>query len=165
MTLGVVQVGVAQLISIGATIVVLGLMTLFLRQTMTGISMRAAAENFAVTRLMGVSSDRVIGSAFFLSGILAGGAAVLWVSQRGSVDPMMGLLPLIKAFVATIIGGLGSLSGAVAGGFLLGFIEVLLQSYLPTRLLAYQDAIAFGIVITVLLFRPHGLLLGRPAAI
>ncbi|MEA2178940.1 MAG: branched-chain amino acid transport system permease protein [bacterium] len=163
-SLGGFDSGVIQLISLLSAVVVLILMSLFLKRTTIGISMRAAAENFAVTRLMGIRADRVIGSAFVLSGILAGGAAVLWVSLRGSVDPMMGILPMFKAFIATIIGGLGSLSGAVAGGFLLGFIDVGLQSYLPPSILPYQDAISFAIVIGVLLFRPQGIL-GRPATI
>jgi branched-chain amino acid transport system permease protein len=158
------QFGVMKLIAFGTTVVVLVVMSQFLKRTTIGLSMHAAADNFAVTRLMGIRADRVIGSAFVLSGILAGGAAVLWIALRGSVDPLMGLLPLFKAFIATIIGGLGSLSGAVAGGFLLGFIDVGLQSYLPGSLLRYQDAIAFGIVILVLLVRPHGLL-GKPEQI
>jgi branched-chain amino acid transport system permease protein len=158
------QFGVMKLIAFAATVVVLVVMSQFLKRTTIGLSMHAAADNFAVTRLMGIRADRVIGSAFVLSGVLAGGAAVLWIAARGSVDPLMGLLPLFKAFIATIIGGLGSLSGAVAGGFLLGFIDVGLQSYLPGSLLGYQDAIAFGIVILVLLVRPHGLL-GKPEQI
>jgi branched-chain amino acid transport system permease protein len=158
------QFGVMKLIAFAATAIVLVLMSQFLKRTTLGLSMHAAADNFAVTRLMGIRADRVIGSAFVLSGLLAGGAAVLWIALRGSVDPLMGLLPLFKAFIATIIGGLGSLSGAVAGGFLLGFIDVGLQSYLPGSLLRYQDAFAFGIVILVLLIRPHGLL-GKPEQI
>jgi len=158
------QLGVMKLIAFAATVVVLLVMSQFLKHTTIGLSMHAAADDFAVTRLMGIRADRVIGSAFVLSGVLAGGAAVLWIALRGSVDPLMGLLPLFKAFIATIIGGLGSLSGAVAGGFLLGFIDVGLQSYLPGSLLRYQDAIAFGIVILVLLVRPHGLL-GKPEQI
>src|SRR6202008_3440330 len=104
---------------------------------------------FAVTRLMGVRANRVVATAFAISGLMAGIAGVLWVAQRGSVDPSMGLLPVIKAFIAATIGGLGSLWGAVAGGFLLGAIEVLLQAYLPSELLPYRDALALLIVVSV----------------
>ena len=107
---------------------------------------------------MGLRANSVVATAFAISGLLAGVAGVLWVAQRGSVDPLMGALPVLKAFIAAIIGGLGSLSGAVAGGFLLGFIEVILQAYLPEGLLPYRDAFAILLVIAVLLFRPQGLL-------
>lgn len=162
-SIGSFTFGVLQLISIVATIVLLVLLTLFLKRTTIGISMRAAAENFPATRLMGIRANRVIGSAFAISGILAGFAAVLWVAQRGTVDPLMGLLPMFKAFIATIIGGFGNLQGAVVGGFVLGFIEIFLQAYLPAGILNYQDAIAFGLVIAILLWRPQGLV-GRPIA-
>ena len=106
-------------------------MELFLRRTVTGTAMRAAAEDFDVVRLMGIPASRIIATAFLLSGLLAGLAAMLWVAQRASVDPLMGFTPVLKAFIAAVVGGLGSLPGAVAGGFLLGIIEVLLQATLP----------------------------------
>lgn len=86
---------------------------------------------FQVLRLMGIKANRVIAVAFGLSGALAGISAVLWVAQRGSVDPLMGFIPVLKAFVAAVIGGLGSLPGAVAGGFVLGISEVLFQHCFP----------------------------------
>jgi branched-chain amino acid transport system permease protein len=147
-----------QLISIIVTLAMLLGLNLFLHRTMAGRAMRAAAEDFAVLRLMGLRANSVVATAFAISGLLAGVAGVLWVAQRGSVDPLMGALPVLKAFIAAIIGGLGSLSGAVAGGFLLGFIEVILQAYLPESLLPYRDAFAILLVIAVLLFRPQGLL-------
>jgi branched-chain amino acid transport system permease protein len=159
--LGSVEVGVIQLISIVTTIVSLGLLSLFLSRTTTGISMRAAAENFPVTRLMGIRANTVIASAFALSGLLAGIAAVLWVAERGSVDPLMGLVPVVTAFVAIVFGGLNSLSGAVVGGFLLGAIEVGLESHLPDEALPYRGALTLLIVILVLLARPSGLMGGE----
>ena len=107
---------------------------------------------------MGLRANGVVATAFAISGLLAGVAGLLWVAQRGSVDPLMGFLPVLKAFIAAIIGGLGSLTGAVAGGFLLGFIEVMLQAWLPEAWLPYRDAFAIMLVIGVLLFRPQGLL-------
>ena len=89
--------------------------------------------------------------------LAAGVAAVLWVSQRASVDPLMGFTPVLKAFIAAILGGLGSLRGAVAGGFTLGFIEVYLAAFLPPELQEFRDPIGLCIVVVLLLFRPNGL--------
>lgn len=156
--IGGLHIGVIQAISILVTIFMLVGLTLFLRSTVLGRAMRAASEDFAMVRLMGIRANAVVATAFAISGLLAGVAGVLWVAQRGSVDPLMGFLPVLKAFIAAIIGGLGSLSGAVAGGFLLGFIEVFLQAYLPESLLSYRDAFTIVLVIAVLLFAPQGLL-------
>jgi branched-chain amino acid transport system permease protein len=123
-----------------------------------GIAMRAAAGDFDVARLMGIRANAVIATAFGVSGLLAGVAATFWVAQRGSVDPLMGFLPVLKAFIAVIVGGLGSLEGAVAGGFLLGFIEIGLRAFLPEDLAAYRDAIALALVILILVARPQGLM-------
>lgn len=156
--IGGLQIGIIQAISILTTIFVLVALNLFLRKTVMGRAMRAASEDFPIVRLMGIKANAVVATAFAISGLLAGIAGILWVAQRSSVDPLMGFTPVLKAFIAAIIGGLGSLSGAVAGGFLLGFIEVFLQAYLPESLLGYRDAFAILIVIGVLLFAPQGLL-------
>lgn len=151
------RVGVLPLVTILSTAVLLGLLALLLRRTTIGIAMRAAAIDFAMTRLMGIRANAVVAAAFAVSGLLAGIAAVFWVAQRGSVDPMMGFLPVLKAFIAVIAGGLGSLAGAVAGGFLLAFIEVGLRALLPPDLLPFREALALALVILVLLVRPQGL--------
>lgn len=155
--LGDIAIGVNRLISIGVAVVVLLALNLFLRRTTIGLAMRAAAEDFDVTRLMGIRADRVIAAAFALSGLLAAIAAVLWIAQRSSVDPLMGLIPVLKAFIATTMGGLGSLLGAVLGGMLLGAIEIYLAAYLPDAALRFHGAITLGLVILVLLLRPQGL--------
>ncbi len=156
--IGSLHIGIIQAISILVTVIMLVGLNLFLRKTVLGRAMRAASEDFAIVRLMGIRANAVVATAFAISGLLAGVAGILWVAQRGSVDPLMGFLPVLKAFIAAIIGGLGSLSGAVAGGFLLGFIEVFLQAYLPESLLSYRDAFTIVLVIGVLLFAPQGLL-------
>jgi branched-chain amino acid transport system permease protein len=153
-----VGVGVIQLTAIVMTIVSLALLTLFLQRTTIGISMRAAAQDFPVARLMGIRANAVVATAFAISGLLAGVAGFLWVAQHGSVQPTMGLTPVIKAFIAAVMGGLGSLPGAVIGGFVLGFIEITLQAWLPQSALPFADAISLGIVIGILLLRPQGLL-------
>ncbi len=162
--LGGFDIGVIQAISIVSTALLLLALTLFLRRSMLGIAMRAAALDFPVTRLMGINANMVISTAFAISGLLAGVAGVLWLAQRGSVDPLMGFLPVLKSFIAVVLGGLGSLSGAVAGGFTLAFIEVGLRAFLPDYLLPFRESLALALVILLLLVRPEGLL-GRREAI
>jgi branched-chain amino acid transport system permease protein len=161
---GLLDVQTLQLLTLGTTLVALVALLLFFRRTLAGVSMRAAAEDFSVTRLMGIRANRVIATAFAISGLLAGLAAIFFVARRGAVDPLMGLTPVLKAFIAAVIGGLGSLPGAVVGGFVLGGIEAALQAALPDRSLPFTEAIAFGIVIVVLLWRPEGILRRRTAA-
>jgi branched-chain amino acid transport system permease protein len=156
--LGVLHVGIVPLLSIVMTALSLAALTLFLNRTTLGKAMRAASEDFQVLRLMGIKANRVIAVAFAVSGALAGIAAVLWIAQRGSVDPLMGFVPVLKAFVAAVIGGLGSLSGAVAGGFALGILEVLFQAFLPDAALPFRDAFVLGFVILILIWRPDGLI-------
>lgn len=162
--LGFARIGTIQMISIVATVLMLVALNLFLRRSVIGIGIRAAAQDFDVARVMGLRANQVILAAFAVSGFLAGVAAVLWIAQRGSVDPMMGFLPVVKAFIAVVLGGLGSLSGAVAGAFVLGLIEVFLRAYLPEPALPYRDAITLSLVILILLARPKGLL-GRREAV
>jgi branched-chain amino acid transport system permease protein len=155
--------GKVPLFSIVTSAVSLLLLTLFLKRTIAGIAMRAAAQNFRVTRLMGINANRVILLAFALSGLLAGIAGVLWIFQRGSVDPAMGSIPAIKAFIAVVLGGLGSLPGAAAGGLILGALEVFLRAYLPDALLPFRDAISLSIVIGIFTVKPQGLFGKREA--
>lgn len=155
---GGLVIGVNKIAAIATTIVMLIFLDRFMKHHRIGIAMRAAAEDFSVARLMGIRANTVIAGAFALSGFLAGVAAVLWVSQRASVDPLMGFTPVLKAFIAAILGGLGSLRGAVAGGFLLGFIEIYLAAYLPQQMQEFRDPIALCLVVLVLIFRPNGLI-------
>lgn len=156
--IGSFVVGVNKLAAIAATVLMLVLLNLALKRSRIGIAMRAAAEDFPVARLMGVKANAVIAGAFALSGMLAGVAGLLWVSQRASVDPLMGFTPVLKAFIASILGGLGSLTGAVAGGFVLGFVEIYLTAFLPDDLLEFKEPLGLGIVVLLLLWRPNGLI-------
>ena len=155
---GGIVIGVIPTLSIAITLISLTVLTAFLKRTTTGLAMRAAAEDFDMVRLVGVRAGGVVAAAFALSGLLAGIAAVIWTAQRGSVDPLMGFFPVLKAFIATVLGGLGSLSGAVLGGFVVGAIEVFSQAFLPDSLSPYRDAIVLGSVILILLVRPEGLI-------
>lgn len=157
LTFGDVFVSKAQLAAIviaGLSLVALGL---FVSRSRLGVSLRAAAADFEVARIMGIPANRVISLAFALSGLMAGLAAVVWIAQRGAVYPAMGLNPMIKALIAVIIGGLSSPRGALFGGLLLGFLEALFLFLLPKDLVLYRDA---GVLLTLILFlmwRPGGL--------
>jgi branched-chain amino acid transport system permease protein len=152
-----------KLVTTGVTLIALAALTLFLRRTLLGVSMRAAAEDFQTVRLMGVKANRVVALAFGLSGGLAGIAALLFFATTAAVDPPTGTPLVINAFIAVILGGLGSLSGAVLGGFVLGFAEVLFEARLPGSSAQFANAFVLLVLIGLLLLRPQGLL-GRAAA-
>lgn len=153
-----VRVSVLSLVSAGVTLaLVLGL-TWLLRRTSPGRQIRAASEDFMMARLLGVRSNRVIALAFVISGALAGIAGVLLTINTATVTPSFGVAPLIVAFVAVVVGGVGSLSGAATGGLLFGALTVGLQVALPDQLKPYRDAFVFAVVITILLVRPGGLM-------
>lgn len=156
--IGGLTIGVVPFISICVAVIAVFAMSQFLRHTTMGLAMRAAAEDFTMLRLLGIRANSVVASAFALSGLLAGIAAVVWTAQRGSVDPLMGFFPVLKAFIATVLGGLGSLPGAVVGGFVVGAVEVFSQAFLPDTLAPYRDAIVLFVVICILIVRPDGLI-------
>lgn len=154
-------IAVIDLVTIAVALILSGGLVFILRRTRLGLQMRAAAIDFDMARALGVPANRVIAVAFAVSGTLAGGAAVLLVSQSGTVTPQMGLLPVLVAFVAVVVGGMSRLSGAALGGFLIGCLTVVLQTTLPESLRAFRDAVLFSIVIGVLLLRPQGLFAPR----
>jgi branched-chain amino acid transport system permease protein len=141
--------------------VTMGLMigfTLFLKKTSFGIQMRAAAEDFQMARLLGVRANRIISIAFAISGLLAAAISLLFVAQTGITSIQLGVPLMLFGFIATVIGGMGSLVGAVVGGFTVGIMSVLLQILLPIEIRPFRDAFVFTAVILILLFRPEGLL-------
>lgn len=148
-----------QVVTLLVTIVALVAMVVVLRKTDFGLSMRASAENFTTARLLGVRANRMVSSAFVISGVLAGIGAVLILARTGgALEPAMGLAPVLKAFVAVVIGGIGSLSGAVVGGLALGVSEVMLRAYLPGSLTGLTDGILFALVVVVIVLRPQGIM-------
>jgi branched-chain amino acid transport system permease protein len=100
----------------------------------------------------------VITAAFLIGSAAAGVVGILWSARVGKIDPLMGFYPVLKAFIASVIGGLGSLPGAVLGGYLLGFLEIALQGLLPTALVPYRDAFVFVALVVLLLFRRQGIM-------
>jgi branched-chain amino acid transport system permease protein len=162
---GAYTISALQVLTAGVCAAALLVLTLFLRGTNQGLGMLAASQDFQVTRLMGISADRVIAGAFAVSGALAGVAAIFLTARRGTVDPFMGFDPVLKAFIASVIGGLGSLGGAVAGGFVLAGIEVCLDGTLPTGAQPFRDAFSLLIVVGILYVRPEGILRRRVEAV
>lgn len=160
-SIGPFSIGWLQVITTAVAFASLVVLTLFLRRSTHGLGMLAAAQDFKAARLVGVRANRVISGAFAISGVLAGIAAIFIVARRGTVDPTMGFIPVVKAFIASVIGGLGSLTGAVVGGFVLAGIEVTLDTFLPTGILPFRDAFALSIVIVILYARPDGLVARR----
>ncbi len=134
------------------------LLSVFVRKNRVGIGMRAASENLRAARLMGININQVIVAAFAIGSALAAVAGVLWAGKYGTVDPFMGFLPGLKAFVAAVIGGIGVIPGAVLGGYLLGFAEILFVGFLPPEYSGYRDAFVFALLLIILLIRPNGIL-------
>jgi branched-chain amino acid transport system permease protein len=149
------------LIIIGTAIVLLTALSVLMKYSVLGIAMRAAADKFTTTRLMGVPANLMISVAFLISGFMAGVVSIFWVGRSASVDPTSGAAPLLIAFIATVLGGMYSLVGAVVGGFVYGLLFNLLSILLPASLINYRDAFMFVIVILFLLFRPEGLVKGN----
>lgn len=157
-SVGSLNIEVFDLVVIGVTAVVLAGTTWLLQRTMFGLSLRAAASDFDTARLMGVKSDSVIRGAFALSGFLAGIAGVFWIMREGQVTPTAGINPMLQGVLAVLIGGLGSLRGAVLGGLVLGLSEVLLRSWLPLGIQNLTTGFVFVMIALLFIFRPGGLL-------
>ena len=179
-TFGAITVPRVNVVSLVLGIFLIFLLSLFVTRTTMGLSMRAAAEDLPAARLMGININRVIATNFAIGSALAAVAGLLYAVQAGQLTPYMGFTPVLKAFIAAVIGGFGSIVGAVIGGFALGGLEVLLtaipgigsilppglvspgvqawlQHWLPSSLTSYRDAFVFIVLILVLLFRPNGI--------
>ncbi len=144
-----------QLAVILVTLVLVAGLRLVVHHTKLGTAMRAVSANPKAAQLMGVNINTVIAFTFALGSALAGAGGVLYAVNYPSIDPLMGVMPGLKAFVAAILGGIGSIPGAALGGLLLGTVETFVAG---SPWSTYKDAIAFAILIVILLFRPSGLL-------
>jgi branched-chain amino acid transport system permease protein len=156
-SIGALRVEVYDTVTIVVTIVVLVAVTWLLQKTMFGLALRAAAADFDTARLMGVRSDNVIRGAFALSGLLAGIAGVFWLMRAGQTTPSAGIDPMLKGVLAALIGGLGSLRGAVIGGFALGLAEVLMRAWLPGSIENLSGGVVFLLIAVLFIFRPGGI--------
>jgi len=156
--MGGVSFSTLNVLTVGIAIILMLLLTLFVTRTRVGIAMRACSENLKAARLMGIDINQVIAYAFAIGSALAAVAGFMWAGRFGEIEPFMGFLPGLKAFVAAVIGGIGSIPGAVLGGYLLGFAEVFFVGFLPPAFSGYRDAFVFALLLIVLLIRPYGLL-------
>lgn len=129
--------------------------SIFVMKTKAGIASRAVAQDMRTAMLMGVGVNRLIYLTFVIGGILSGLSGVAYAMYFGIADPLMGFTPILKAFVAVVAGGIGSLPGAVLGGLALGLAESVGARYIST---GYEDAISFGLLVAILLIRPQGML-------
>jgi branched-chain amino acid transport system permease protein len=161
--IGGLRLPLLQIVTIVVTLALMTALTLFLKRTRVGMQMRASAEDFRMAQYLGVRGNVVIGLAFAISGMLAAVVSFLYLTQSGSLSHVMGVPLALYAFVAVVIGGMGSLVGSVVGGFLVGIIVTFLQAYLPQDLRGFRDAFAFGVVILMLLLRPAGLIQNKNA--
>ena len=151
---GALTITRSQVIAFSVTFLLLGALTFIVKRTKLGMAMRAVSNNATAAALMGVNIDTVISFTFGLGSALAGAAGILWSINNPSIDPLMGIFPGIKAFVAAVLGGIGSLPGAAVGGLILGVVETFVGG---SAWSTYKEAIAFAVLIGILLFRPAGL--------
>ena len=143
-----------------ATIIIglisVGILFYIVYKTKIGMAMRAISVDFETTKLMGVDVDKIVSFTFFIGSALAAISGFMWAVQFPSIDPYMGIIPGIKAFVAAVFGGIGSVIGAVVGGFIIGVLEIIIAGFFPS-IAEYRDAIIFLILILTLLIKPTGL--------
>lgn len=156
-TLGGARLPLIDLVTVAVTLTLFVLLVVFLGFTRPGREIRAASEDFVMARLLGIKANRVIAYAFAVSGVLAGAVSLLYVAKTGMLDFRMGVPLAIAGFVGTVLGGMGSLWGAMMGGLMLGIASTVLQALLPPELRASRDAFLYGLVVLVLLVRPQGL--------
>lgn len=138
------------------TLVLLLVLNFLVNKTTTGMAMRAVAKDFETSSLMGVEINRIVSYTFALGSALAAVGGIMWALKFPQIQPLMGIFPGLKCFIAAVVGGIGSITGATIGGFLLGLIEIMLVAFLP-ELTGYRDAFAFILLIIILIFRPTGI--------
>jgi branched-chain amino acid transport system permease protein len=143
------------IVVIAVSLVLMIALRLIVMKTKMGTAMRAVSYNHTVASLMGININRVISFTFILGSSLAAAAGILFGLNYPKIDPLIGILYGLKAFVAAVLGGIGNITGAALGGLILGIVETFVSGYLSST---YRDAIAFGILIIILLFRPTGLM-------
>ena len=143
-----------QIIVLVVALIFMGILQFIIYGTKFGRAMRAVSFNFETAALMGIPTDRVISTTFIIGSTLAAVAGILFGLSYPKIDPLMGIMPGLKAFIAAVLGGIGNVPGAVVGGLIIGVIESFVGG---SRFSNFRDAIAFVILIAILLFRPSGL--------
>ncbi|CAM5787993.1 MAG: high-affinity branched-chain amino acid ABC transporter permease LivH [Burkholderiales bacterium] len=148
----------ARVLVIAVTVVLMVLLTLYIRNSRMGRASRACSQDMHMANLLGIDTNRVISFTFILGAMLAAVGGVLIALAVGKLNPFIGFIAGIKAFTAAVLGGIGSIPGAMLGGVLLGIAETLAAAYISSE---YKDIVAFAVLVGVLLVRPSGLL-GKP---
>lgn len=154
-TIGIATISNIQVIVLVTAVILTVALEFIVHRTRMGTAMRAVSFSHDAAGLMGININRVISFTFVLGSVLAGAAGILVGLYNQKIDPLMGIMPGLKAFVAAVLGGIGNIPGAILGGLIMGIAETLTVGYLSST---YRDAITFVILIAVLLFRPTGLL-------
>jgi branched-chain amino acid transport system permease protein len=158
----VVNIGPVSVLSVSLVIPVITFAALaallwIVHRTKTGMAMRAVSTDLDAARLMAIDVNKIVSFTFGTGSFLAALGGILWSYKYPQLNPLMGITPGLKCFIAAVIGGIGDITGAVLGGFLLGFLELMLVAFLP-ELSGYRDAFAFVLLIIVLLVKPTGLM-------
>ncbi len=153
--IGSLVVNSQQIVILASAVILMAVLTFIVNKTKAGKAMRAVSFDTDAARLMGINIDRVISTTFALGSALAAAGGVLVGVYYNSIDPLMGMMPGLKAFVAAVLGGIGIIPGAMMGGIILGVVEAMVSGFISSTL---RDAAAFGILILILLYKPSGLL-------
>ena len=148
----------ARILIIAVTVVLMVLLTLYIRNSRMGRASRACSQDMHMANLLGIDTNRVISFTFILGAVLAAVGGVLIALAVGKLNPFIGFIAGIKAFTAAVLGGIGSIPGAMLGGVILGVAETFAAAYISSE---YKDIVAFSLLVLILLFRPTGLL-GKP---
>lgn len=152
-----VSIGLINFIIPIVTLLLLVGLNYFIKKTKTGMAMRALSKDYEAASLMGININSIISVTFFIGSFLAAVGGIMWGIRLPQLMPLMGVMPGLKCFIAAVIGGIGNITGAVIGGFILGLGEILLIAFLP-NLTGYRDAFAFVLLIIILLIKPTGLM-------
>ena len=152
--IGPLVINSQQIVILVSAIILMAILTYIVQYTKIGKAMRAVSFDTDAARLMGINIDRVISATFALGSALAAAGGVLVGIYYNSIDPLMGMVPGIKAFVAAVLGGIGIIPGAMVGGIILGVVEAMVSGFISST---FRDAAAFGILIIILLYKPAGI--------
>lgn len=157
LVVGGISVSLVSVIIPIITIILLVGLTFIIQKTKTGMAMRALSKDYEAASLMGIDINRVVSFTFFTGSFLAAVGGILWGTKYPQLLPLMGVIPGLKCFIAAVIGGIGNITGAVIGGFILGLGEIMLIAFLP-GLTGYRDAFSFVLLIVILLVKPTGIM-------
>ena len=155
LTVGSLNVKVITIVTPLLTILLVVALVLFINHTKTGMAMRAVSKDFDTARLMGIKVNNVISATFVIGSFLAGVGSILYFTNYGQVSPTIGAMPGLKAFVAAVFGGIGSIPGAVLGAYIIGICESMIKA--NDTIAIFSNAFTFALLILVLLFKPNGM--------